>query len=207
MIKMRKFSKGFSLVETLVAISIFMMFLTVIMTSYISIIHANKAAAKMQALYGEVRNIFDALVYEARGGIFDYKCMDPALAITDPDCIENQNPADEKVLSMISGEGKSRTLFKFDAAAQQMLMQNQKQLPGGTWAPAEWQVLNSSQFPVEQASFYVFPSKNPYDAASAAIDEMQWQPSVTISLKMQNFTFKTTYSSRVYGKQSIYANL
>lgn len=64
----------------------------------------------------------------------------------------------------------------------------------------DFQPITSENFKIDDFSFKIFPLKNPYDAVNAADDLVQYQPSVTIFLKTHGQEFRTTYSSRSYGK-------
>lgn len=187
-------SEGFTLVEMLISISVLMIFLALASGSYTSLVSANRRANSTQKLYHEVRNVFDTLASEVRGGSIDY----------------SQN----NILGILhgndgSGAADTRSLFQYDKTKKRILVLHQSSVPGlaeNIWASQEsdWQPLTSEEFPVDDFSFTVFPAKNPYQAEHANDDSLQVQPSVAISLTMNGYEFRTTYSSRTYGKKNLY---
>lgn len=186
--------RGFTLIEMLISISLFMTFLGLVASSYTSLVSANRKAKEIQTLYNDVRFVFDTLASEIRGGAIDYTCMNGA--IPDPLC---------GAITILHENSTKRSMYKFDDTAKKILVLHQSRtsnlLP---WLPASWESLTPKNFPLENLNFRVFPLKNPYDAANAGNDEAQFQPSVTIEVKVKGFDFRTTYSSRTYGKQNIY---
>ncbi|GEM_PF-3995129 len=192
--KNRTTHHGFTLIEMLISITLFMSFLGLVASSYTSLVSANRKAKEIQNLYNDVRFVFDTLASEIRGGEVDYSCINGE--ILDPLC---------KAISILHENGKKRSMYTFDDAAKKILVLHQSRtsnlLP---WPPASWESLTPEKFPLENLSFQIFPLKNPYDGANAGSDETQFQPSVTIEMAVKGFDFRTTYSSRTYGKQNIY---
>jgi prepilin-type N-terminal cleavage/methylation domain-containing protein len=187
---------GFTLVELLISISIFMVFLALAAGSYGSLVKANRAANDMQKIYREVRFIFDTMAAEIRNGNLDYACINETQL--DPLCLENQF---SKVLSVLGKNNLNRSLFKFDESDKKLLALRQERAAADLpWSVNEWQPLASENFPLESLSFSFFPLKDPYESANAGNSDVQWQPLVTIRIKVAGFDFKTTYSSRTYGK-------
>ena len=68
--------KGFTLIELVVSLSIFMVFLGIVSTSYLSIIHAQREANSIRKMYSEVRNFMEMLAQDARLGTLDYDCYE-----------------------------------------------------------------------------------------------------------------------------------
>jgi len=59
-------NKGFSLIEMLIAMAIFVIFTGVIMNSYISVVRAMRGAEEYRILYSDARHVFDVLTENAR---------------------------------------------------------------------------------------------------------------------------------------------
>lgn len=196
-------SNGYTLVEMLIAISIFMIFLAIVAGSYMSLVSANRKANEAQRAYREVRFVFDSFAGEIRSGMLDYSCIDQEHL--DAICLDNQNTEDKKVLAVLHNYGKERVLFKFKADDKNILMMKQERIStSAAWSGGEWQTLNTEKLTVDNLAFSFFPSKDPYSPSNATLDAVQWQPAVTIKMKANGFDFRTTYSSRVYGNFSIY---
>ena len=64
--------KGFSLIEMLIAMAIFVLFTGVILTSYLGIVKALRNAEDYRILYSEARHVFDVITDTARNYKIDY---------------------------------------------------------------------------------------------------------------------------------------
>lgn len=169
----KKSLHAFTLIEMLISISVFMLFLGIVAQAYMSLVTANRKANDMQKTYREVRFVFDTLAQEIRNGAIDYTCGDPLQHTTL--CISHPKTG-EQFLYKFSDK---KLVVKRDA--------------GG------FQPVTSDNLKIDDLSFTLFPSQNPYAQAAAGNDAVQWQPEVGIELKTAGYDFKTTYSSRKYG--------
>lgn len=201
--KMNYRRQGFTLIEMLISISILMLFLGLVASSYAQLVAANRKAKNIQEIYANVRLVFDTLASDIRTGSFDFNCIDPAQL--EPNCLENQIGPNQKIIGILQDENRKRTLYKFDDAHKKLLVLHQTRTSTSlTWSIGNWEPLAPENFPLEDFSFRVFPLQDPYNSQNAESDAVQFQPSVTIALKAGGFDFRTTYSSRTYGKQNIY---
>ncbi len=192
---------AFTLIEMLISITIFMIFIGIVGSSYISLVRANRSANELQKIYRDVRFIFDTIAAEVHSGRIDYSCEIPAIRSTDSLCFENI-PNDKKLIVM-SASGLKRTTFKIEGNRVRILKQI-RDTAAAVWSAKNWEDLSSPMLSLDAASLSVFPLSDPYSFANAAIDEVQWQPRVTVSLSTKQYLFKTTYSSRSYGKAISY---
>ncbi|MBI2638796.1 type II secretion system protein [Candidatus Peregrinibacteria bacterium] len=197
MTKLFKKTTGFTLIEMLISISILMLFLGLVASSYTQLVAANRKAKNIQEIYTNVRLVFDTLASDIRTGSFDFSCIDPAAL--EPLCLENQTGSSQKVIGILHNESLKRSLYKFDDANKKLLVMHQMRtstiLP---WSIGNFESLAPENFPLEDFSFRVFPLKDPYNSQNAVSDAVQFQPSVTVALKVGSFDFRTTYSSRTY---------
>lgn len=171
-------SRAFTLIEMLISISVFMLFLGIVAQSYMSLVTANRKANDIQKMYREVRFVFDTLAQEIRNGAIDYTCGDPI---------------QHNTLCISHPKNGEQFLYKF--ADKKLLV---KRDAGG------FQPVTSDNLKIDDMSFTVFPEQNPYAQTAAGNDAVQWQPSVRIELKTSGYDFKTTYSSRAYGRKTLY---
>lgn len=191
MVKKKNKYSGFTLLEMLISISIFMIFLGIVSGSYTSLVSANRSANDVQKLYHDVRDVFDTISTEIRSGVIDYSCVD--------------------TLCILHNNGSKRSLFKFDAENKRILVLHQSRIDSesriSSWISddPDWLSLTSEKFPVQNFLFTIFPLKDPY--VNATDDDVQWQPSVTFLLNIDGYVFRTIYSSRSYGSKNIYATL
>ncbi len=203
--------KAFTMIELLVAMSIFMVFVALSSGAYIGLMKANKLASDNQRIYRDVRHVFDTLADEMHNNQIDYNCFAPNNG--DPECV--QNGSEPTVLAFTSGNTEIvyRRLYSFDNESKTITVKTQKKIPGtfDGWSPVtDAEPLTSPQTKFSDVTFSVFPLLNPYDSANVADATVQWQPSLTISIKKEGTTpgsvqeYRTTFSSRSYGKKSLY---
>lgn len=69
--------KGFTLVEMLVAMSIFVVFVGILLNSYTSIVRSQRDANDYRVMYAEARHVFDSVIAEFREGMVDYSKIAP----------------------------------------------------------------------------------------------------------------------------------
>lgn len=187
---------AFTLIEMLISITILMIFFGIVSRSYINVVSANKSAQETERVYQDVRNVFDSIGDRIHNGEIDFSFCEIATC--------------DYALSLIDKDGMARTVYKFDATKKQILVQKQKKSinENGTisWIAEDssFESLTSDANPVDNFRFELFPQKNPYDSVNASVDEVQYQPSVTLDLTIKGFEFRTTYSSRTYGKKTLY---
>lgn len=198
-----RFTNGFTLIELLISISIFMVFVTVAGGTYTSLVKANKRANDMQKLYGELRFVLDTLATDIRSGEIDFQCL--SQATQDPQCLATE--ATEQ-LAVIKKNGTERVIYRFDKEKHTLSTLHQvRNDPRLLFSSSEWKPLFGDSISIQELSFSVFPKVNPYAEENAGSDDVQFQPAVTIALKAGSFDFRTTYTSRMYGRTLIYDSL
>lgn len=198
--------KGFTIMEMLVSLSIFMIFVALSAGSYIGLMKANRIASDTQRVYRDIRHIFDTFSREAHNNQIDFTCFDRFSTTPDSACIENQQSEKPRIIAFISEEklGTFRRLYKWENGTLKVLYQ-QRDISNTAWnAQGDWQSLTAQGTTFDEIYFTVFPLKNPYDSENVADTESQWQPSIGIVIRRGEIIYKTTYSSRSYGSKSFY---
>ena len=193
---------AFTLIEMLISISIFMIFIAILGGSYTSLVRANRTANEAQKTYREVRFVFDTLASEIRGGRLDYSCID--MSGLDVLCLDNQTAGEKKVLGILRNGGLSRTLFKFMDKKILVLSQTRAALLAPWATTRDWQPLTTEELNIDTAYFTVFPLRDPYASSNALDNEVQWQPTVSIFISTGGHHFRTTYALRAYGNNAIF---
>mgnify|MGYP006419324887 FL=1 len=189
----KKDNKGFTLVELLVAMSIFIVFLGVLMSSYTSIIRAQREANDYRVMYSEARHVFETITQELRNGMVDYgKYCELISAGTllvpaqDHIFIVNKDSLDHREISFDEGNGK----IKY-----------------GIYDSGVYEDLNSEAVSVKNLEFHIYPYGDPYNDEYVMIDAVQFQPMVTVLATFErerssqepfSLTLQTTISSRIY---------
>lgn len=84
---------GFTLMELLIGIILFVSFFGIVAQSYVNVVRAQKGANEVRRMYSEVRNVMDVLSEEIRLGVVDYECMNRELNLT-PEQLANKTAID-----------------------------------------------------------------------------------------------------------------
>lgn len=193
-------NKGFTLVELLVAMSIFVVFLGVLMSSYTSIIRAQHEANNYRVMYSEARHVFETITQELRNGMVGYDFYNSSPPPSGGDSIEiiDKSGLQKTIISFVEpvpDEGIGRINYKTFALSNASVV--------------EENYLNSDAVSVDDLSFYVYPSKDPYNNANVDDNALQFQPMITVSATFSRnrtnkepyfLTLQTTISSRIYNQ-------
>lgn len=218
--KIRKIS-GFTLVEMLIAMAIFMIFTGVLIGSYSTIVRSQHEANEYRELYVHARQVFEILIQELRDGMLDY------------DKVVNFGLDENKMAYLISKDGSVKTdvLYqKIDdqggggVVSLQKGFLNPYQQPGlqdGNYVPVDELILNNPEaVKVSKFRIYYSPAIDPYDPKYVDYDKNQFHPRVTVyaefekellSGKKYTMDLQTTVSSRIYSQvyqtDYIYTNI
>lgn len=193
--------KAFTLVEMTIALTVFVIFVATIFTSFLFIVRAQRDAKAVRDTYDEAQQIMDFMVNEIRSGTVDYACY--------------INPSDfcraENVISIVSRDGLKRIVFQKEGDALQFVRQEKQ---GEIWQNqagfSSFQILHSDQITIDNLIFRITPLYDPYDFDNVAINAAFYQPAVRISLVLKGKSYvrpegivlsiQTTVSSRIYNR-------
>ena len=194
----RKNNKGFTLIEMLVSMTIFVVFLSVLINSYTSIVSTQRAANEYRTMYSEARGVFETLVGELRDGMVDYEQ-------------EGSLVGPQKQILLVTKDGLKKTMIRHEFVEGRgvLVLDEQKVVdPTVVFNVGDGRVLNS-EVNVKDFKIYVSPSRDPYALENVTFTEFQFQPKVTIFAEFEQefdtgrtFTFElqTTVSSRIYNQ-------
>ncbi|PJC36640.1 hypothetical protein CO046_04460 [Candidatus Peregrinibacteria bacterium CG_4_9_14_0_2_um_filter_53_11] len=205
--KSRAQHEGFTLIELIIALSVFMLFLTLSTGAYINLVRANREAGENQKIYRDIRRVFDTLAEDIRSKAIDFTCVDQNSPYIDASCLTNFEGEHQTVIALIDTKTSplERTLYRFANGGVESIQQT-LDLNGFGWTTLSgWHSLTADTTVFDGGYFEVFPLNDPYAQENVQDDEIQWQPSVGITLKYKRYTFKTTYSSRFYGTTALYS--
>ena len=166
---------GFSLIEMLVAMAIFMLFTGVLITSYAGVIRSLRGAEEYRVLYSEARHVFDVLTDTARSG-----------TIFSPDCNDLDNGfASPKVMALefCSKDRLSKTRFEYVAAGagderQLVMTEFVRGKVEDSFVEQEVE-LYSDEVRVTDFAFYVWPLRDPFAVGAEAELANLFHPKVT----------------------------
>ncbi|MCK9186581.1 type II secretion system GspH family protein [Candidatus Gracilibacteria bacterium] len=197
-----KLKRGFTLVETLIALGIFSMFMTVLISSYSGIVRSLKEANDYRIMYADARRVFDSVIAEFREGMVDYgKSGCQSAFLTGP----------KTEVDLISKDGVSSTnISRVEIPELNTADRNKKRgVIMVSKGPANEIILNSPEVDVTNFQVFTYPHLDPYDQRNVFKDAYQFQPFVLVKATFQKekfngepFTvsFETAVSSRIYNQ-------
>ncbi len=198
-----KQQKGFTLIEILVAMSVFVLFLGVLINSYMGIVRSQRDADFNRILYMEARNVFEVVVQELRDGMIDYAFY-----------LNNFPAGGQNSILLVSKDLSKKVEIKYDEGdvligeveiSDDKNFINIKNLNVGE---GEFVVLND-RISVKELKFYVSPLIDPYDDDYVFCDLYQFHPKITVYAEFEkdrggrepiDFYLQTTVSSRIYNQ-------
>ena len=167
--------KGFSLVEMLVAMAVFVMFTGVLITSYMGIVRSMRATDDDRDLYAEARSVFDVLLQESRKGTL-YAGASDGLG----DC--NLYGFDfGDVIEFCSPDGTRKVAFTYKDDSIYLSEYEKKKVEGlvkDDYVKLSEEKLHSDAVNVAHFDYYVWPKENPYSLDGVEGSSM-FQPKVT----------------------------
>lgn len=195
-----KLQKGFTLVEMLIAMTIFITFTGILISSYASIVRSQREANEYRLMYSEARGVFESLTVELREGMVDYGYYSGGILT-----------GGLSEIYLVSKDDQTRTYVKYDEATGVVSVYKRvrDKITKVYSDFGEARDLNSSDVKVTKLKFYVSPVIDPYDPQYVENDLNQFHPKVTIyaeftreleSEKTYTTSLQTTVSSRIYNQ-------
>lgn len=181
---------AFTLLEMIIAITVFTIFIGLVIASYLSFHRADQEALATRALILEVEAAMNTLSEAVRENRVDYSVT------TEPG-----------VLRLVNVDGTEYFIFRWDPEAERLSLEKvdaEGRPLDGYLSPI---FLHGENTRVSFVDFEIFPEKDPYDPAHAAETEVQYQPLVRMSLTFAvpgrvreevSFRLQSSVSSRFY---------
>ncbi|MBI5753599.1 type II secretion system protein [Candidatus Peregrinibacteria bacterium] len=201
----KKKKLGFTLVEMLISMAIFMAFTGILISSYTGIIRSQRDANEYRDMYVQARQVMETLVQNLRDGMLDYGYL------------AKNNAFPEGEVHFVSRDGQTKTYVNYEndivKLRKRYLMANN--LPCDTdntcYGPEKDAVNLNDPTLVKVTKFqlYFSPKVDPYDLKNVAKDTSQFQPRVTVYAQFEKdlktggkytMDLQTTVSSRVYSQ-------
>lgn len=187
--------KGFTLIEMMVAMAIFVMFLGVLIGSYTDIVKSQQEANDYRVLYSEARRVFDKITEEVRNGAIYYGTF-----------ADYSSGNDDLIL--ISPDGERQVKFEYDDDPDVMNVWFGEKLESELENSYLLVSPDNERLTVAEFNVFVSPSDDPYKLENVYKDNLQFQPKVTVfaTFEMErrkggepySVDLQTTISSRFY---------
>jgi len=181
---------AFTLLEMIIAITVFTIFIGFAISTYLSFHRADQEALEERSLMLEIQGSMDTLSEAVRNNTIDYTA-----------------PLEANTLHLLSPDGLTQTVYTWEekeGTLSVQLFNAAGEVLAGYSNPV---LLHGENTKVTYASFRVFPELNPYDEANASNDDVQYQPTVQIKLKFSvpgrvrptvDLDLQTSVTSRFY---------
>lgn len=209
------------MIELLISIMLFTVFLGIVSQSYLGIVRSQRQANEVRKMYSELRVFMDGFAEDVRLSAIDYDCYDPAQTLNvsgqslcDTEALGQIVAGKSNVLSLIKKGGGEISTYIIEEdfeTGKKRIKVKKWYLENGSWMPIpgyeDFRDVFSERIDVKYASFAIFPEVNPYGSLNYLNNAVQFQPKVTIFLNVGNpensnikfdYQFQTTISSRVY---------
>lgn len=217
-------TKAFTLVELIISMVIFTVFVGVASTTYIYVSRALRHAAEVRSVYAETRFLMDKITQDVRLYTLDYACyedmedgdgMDYGTR-TYGECngggLSESNHGQTSFLHLISAEGSHRVSYRFEEGEFSILELDYDATSSEGWVASEgyysgFQAFETQRVDLDYVQFMIKPLQSPYE--NYGEDDSQYQPSVNVVIAARSMStllpevlqveMQSTIVSRVYG--------
>jgi len=199
---------GFTLLELVISLGIFMMFMTAVLGSYLQITDLQRRTNLSRENIAETRELIQFISSEAKEKSIDYSCYQSA---TCPGGIVG-NSIEE--ISLISKNGLERTIIRkqTDPDTHKIYLSSESgsrtNSNSNLWINTPSKQLHSSSLEFQNVAFQLSPNQNPFsrDLNVISNNNLQFQPvlHLVFDLKKKDsqnddpLVFETSISSRIY---------
>lgn len=218
--KIRK-QEGFTLVEMLVSMAIFMTFTGILISSYTGIIRAQRDANFYRDMYVQARQVMETLVQELRDGMVDYGHASVTNVVAGNVL---SVPLPDGQLYLVSRDGATKTHITYEKndpkdAHENVIKLQETHLKannppsndiGDYDTPFTINLNDPTNVKVSKFKLYFSPKIDPYDLKTVDYSTSQFQPRVTVyaeftkelgaNRKPYVMDLQTTVSSRVFNQ-------
>lgn len=217
----RRSVRAFTLVELIVSMLLFTIFIGVVTSTYLSVSRSLRQSAEIRQVYGQARFVMDRFTQDVRLNTIDYACFeDGSDGLYDyqssyQECasVSLSSEGETSVLALISADGSHRTVYAFDETEGLSVLELDWDETSSDWTPSSGYASGTQLFQFEGAElasvqFVVKPLSSPYDSDHYIDAATQYQPSVHVMILARSTSsileeavqvrLQSTLSSRVY---------
>lgn len=210
---------AFTLLEMIIAITVFTIFIGFSISTYLSFHRADQEALEQRSLMLEIQGTMDNISEAVRSNKIDYAgeyseeedILGGLSGGLSASLFGATHVLNEKVLSLVSSDGETKYVYTWDDEEETLSLQV-FDFDGTDWVEADAYkdgpvLLHGENTKVTYANFRIFPDVDPYDADNASDDDVQYQPTVQINLTFSvpgrvrptvDLNLQTSITSRFY---------
>lgn len=212
---------AFTLIEVIVAITVFALFIGFAVSAYLTFHRADQEALVMRSLMMEAGDVMDKITTDLKQNKIDYAYYATASApvvrsssgpsVSATLSLGSDHDLDENALALRSPDGLTRTVYAWDSEEKTFTIQvfdmTDEAYPEANAGYESPISLLSDHVRMNAVSFHIFPDVDPYDEANSSTNAVQFQPMVTCALTFATpgrvreevtLPLQTTVTSRYY---------
>jgi prepilin-type N-terminal cleavage/methylation domain-containing protein len=207
--------KGFTLIEVLIALTIFVVFVTSMSSAYLYIARSQRETNNMREMYSELRHIIALISDEARMKTIDYQCYtvkemeEVEKGMFEGELTRREIPPSSvcgalstrdntSYLALIDSSLKNRTIFRIENTDDGKVLQIYKeQNTGVTWEPDDnytggvYRDIKLHNIKLNDLKFEISPLGDPFDPDNVSCGPLQFQPSASIYISVSGLAQDT----------------
>lgn len=208
---------AFTLIEMIIAITVFSIFIGFAVSAFLSFHRADEEALVDRSLVMEGGQVMDTLTTDIKTNKIDYEYYDESSG--GPSRLPSAfsftlslggHYLNVSILALRSVDGLTRTLYVLDSEAKTLTVQKFDMSSGTSAEMAGYPdalPMTSDHVYLNDVNFRIFPDVDPYDVANASDDATAFQPVVTMNLTFAaegrvkdevTLPLQTTVTSRFY---------
>jgi len=189
---------GFTLIEVTVALTAFLIFIGIILRSFINLVGLQIEANRYRKVYSELNEIMATITTDMRDYTIDYSCFKTTLC------------ADRRTVAFYGNAGLSRNLLKISDDNQFLYAKQTRSSLREEFGVPQFLPLKSTNSTFVNIDLQVFPEFSPYDEELPADSLVLAQPilSIRTTVKSKNYPkreplyFQTAITTRQYNLKS-----
>lgn len=199
-------TRGFTLIELMISMTIFIMFIGVLFGSYMAIVKGQRDANSYRAMYSESRRVFEKITDEVRNGIIYYP------ENTEGNIVSEYGVSLHSVV-VLSKEMDKLSVFELDGGNLNYCNKSvTEDIDYKYYAHSGETYLLNSATKMKDFKVSVYPAVDPYRTVNTVATSLQFQPMVHIEATFEKeisggntfeLTLSTSVSSRYYGESQM----
>lgn len=212
---------AFTLIEVIIAITVFSIFIGFAVSAYLSFHRADQEALVDRSLMMEGGQVMDTLTTDIKTNKIDYAyyntddgssadILSGVRSSSFVSLLAGDHVLNEAALALRSPDGLTRTVYEWDPDALTFTVQKFDMSTGDAVkldGYSDSLSMTSDHVYLNEVNFRIFPDVDPYDSENASDDDTAFQPVVTMNLTFAaegrvrdevTLPLQTTVTSRFY---------
>lgn len=178
---------AFTLLEMLIAITVFTIFIGFVLASYLTFHRADQEVISTRSLMLELQGTMNQISEAVRDNTIDYASYEDSSGVSSNvlSIVSSLNLGDalnESELYLFSPDGETQYVYTWNEDEETLTLQLFDADGNAITGYEDPVLLHGENTRVTYANFRIFPGVDPYEAENASDDDVQYQPMVQINL-------------------------